>query len=120
MPILTFCGVTPSGASARADFAFRKGKKGAFSGAPGRVPKLSTTSSKVIHNSVAVLGRAGNSAPRSRKVTKGLSPRTATAGGPGPAGRRLSLGGFAFRDLAVIEIVGEQPLFVEGLDLSQA
>jgi hypothetical protein len=42
MPILTFWGVTPSGASARAVFAFRKGKKGAFSGAPERVPKLST------------------------------------------------------------------------------
>ena len=42
MPILTFWGVNPSGASARADLACRKGKKGAFSGAPGRVPKLST------------------------------------------------------------------------------
>ena len=42
MPILTFWGVTPSGASARAVFAFRKGKKGAFSGAPERVQKLST------------------------------------------------------------------------------
>ena len=42
MPILTFWGVTPSGASAKAVLAFRKGKKGAFSGAPGRVPKLST------------------------------------------------------------------------------
>ena len=44
MPILTFWGVTPSGASARAVLAFPKGKKGAFSGAPGRVPKLSTIS----------------------------------------------------------------------------
>ena len=31
MPILTFWGWTPSGASARAIFAFPKGKKGAFS-----------------------------------------------------------------------------------------
>ena len=44
MPILTFGGVTPSGASARADLASRKGKKGAFSGAPGRFQKLSTIS----------------------------------------------------------------------------
>jgi len=43
MPILTFWGVTPSGASARADFAFPKGKKGAFSGRAGPLPK-------VIHN----------------------------------------------------------------------
>ena len=42
MPILTFLGWTPSGASAKAVLAFRKGKKGAFSGAPRRFPKLST------------------------------------------------------------------------------
>jgi hypothetical protein len=44
MPILTFLGVTPSGASAKAVFAFRKGKKGAFPGAK-------MASEKVIHNS---------------------------------------------------------------------
>jgi hypothetical protein len=42
MPILTFWALPPSGASARADFASRKGKKGAFSGAPERFQKLST------------------------------------------------------------------------------
>jgi len=42
MPILTFWGWTPSGGGARAVWASRKGKKGAFSGAPRRVPKLST------------------------------------------------------------------------------
>ena len=51
MPILTFGGVTPSGASARADFALPKGKKGAFSGRSG-------ASSKVIHNYVVVLHHA--------------------------------------------------------------
>ena len=40
---LNIWGVTPSGASARAVFASRKGKKGAFSG-------RSRASSKVIHN----------------------------------------------------------------------
>jgi hypothetical protein len=43
MPILTFWGVTPSGASARAVLACPKGKKGAFWGAPG-------AGLKVIHN----------------------------------------------------------------------
>ena len=42
MPILTFGGWTPSGASARADFAFRKGKKARFGGAKWRPEKLST------------------------------------------------------------------------------
>ena len=42
MPILTFWPVTPSGASAKADFAFRKGKKGAFRGAKSPGQKLST------------------------------------------------------------------------------
>jgi len=56
MPILTFWGWTPSGASARADLAFRNGKKGAFSGAPGRVKKLSTISS----NGASAHDAAGN------------------------------------------------------------
>jgi len=47
MPILTFGGVTPSGASARADFAFRKGKKARFGGAKWRPEKLSTISTKL-------------------------------------------------------------------------
>jgi len=38
---------------------------------------------------------------------------------PSPV-HRFSLGGFAFRDLAVVEIVGEQPVFEEGLELPQA
>jgi hypothetical protein len=38
---------------------------------------------------------------------------------PSPV-HRFSLGGFTFRDLAVVEIVGEQPVFEEGLQLSQA
>ena len=42
MPILTFWGVTPSGASARAVLAFRKGKKARFGGAKWRPKKLST------------------------------------------------------------------------------
>jgi hypothetical protein len=42
MPILTFWGWTPSGASARAVFAFRKGKKARFGGAKWRLEKLST------------------------------------------------------------------------------
>ena len=42
MPILTFRGVTPSGASARAVFTFRKGKKARFGGAKWRLEKLST------------------------------------------------------------------------------
>jgi hypothetical protein len=42
MPILTFWGVTPSGASARAVFAFRKGKKTGFRGTKWRAQKLST------------------------------------------------------------------------------
>jgi hypothetical protein len=42
MPILTFGGVTPSGASARAVFAFPKGKKARFGGAKWRPEKLST------------------------------------------------------------------------------
>jgi len=41
-------GVTPSGASARAVLAYRKGKKGAFSDAPRRVPKLSTICTAVL------------------------------------------------------------------------
>jgi hypothetical protein len=44
MPILTFWPVTPSGASARADFAFPKGKKARFGGAKWRPEKLSTIS----------------------------------------------------------------------------
>ena len=44
MPILTFGGVTPSGASARAVFAFRKGKKARFWRAKTRLEKLSTIS----------------------------------------------------------------------------
>ena len=44
MPILTFWGLTPSGASARAVFAFRKGKKARFGGAKWRPEKLSTIS----------------------------------------------------------------------------
>jgi hypothetical protein len=43
MPILTFWLFTPSGASARADLTFPKGKKGAFSG-------RKIARSKVIHN----------------------------------------------------------------------
>jgi hypothetical protein len=46
MPILTFWGVTPSGASARAVFAFRKGKKARFGGAKWRPEKLSTKSTR--------------------------------------------------------------------------
>jgi hypothetical protein len=42
MPILTFWGWTPSGASARAVLAFRKGKKACFGGAKWRPEKLST------------------------------------------------------------------------------
>ena len=42
MPILTFWWVTPSGASAKAVFAFRKGKKARFGGAKWRPEKLST------------------------------------------------------------------------------
>ncbi|MCX5675406.1 MAG: hypothetical protein NTX87_10410, partial [Planctomycetota bacterium] len=42
MPILTFWVVTPSGASAKAVFAFRKGKKAPFGGAKWRPEKLST------------------------------------------------------------------------------
>jgi len=53
MPILTFWVWTPSGASARAVLACPKGKKGAFSGAPEQVPKLSTIST------TAQLGAAG-------------------------------------------------------------
>jgi hypothetical protein len=44
LPILTFWGWTPSGASARAVLVLRRGSKGAFSGPPGRVKKLSTIS----------------------------------------------------------------------------
>ena len=42
MPILTFWVVTPSGASARADLGFRKGKKASLGGAKWRPEKLST------------------------------------------------------------------------------
>ena len=42
MPILTFWGVTPSGASARAVFACPKGKKTGFRGPKWRAQKLST------------------------------------------------------------------------------
>ena len=42
MPILTFWGLTPSGASARAVLAFRKGKKARFGGAKWPPEKLST------------------------------------------------------------------------------
>ena len=47
MPILTFWGVTPSGASAKAVFAFQKGKKTRFGGAKWRPEKLSTISTKL-------------------------------------------------------------------------
>ena len=43
MPILTFGGVIPSGASARAVLASRRGKKGAFRGAKSPGQKLSTS-----------------------------------------------------------------------------
>jgi hypothetical protein len=52
MPILTFWVWTPSGASARADLALRKGFLGWYFG-----PK--TARAKVIHNSVAVVDNAG-------------------------------------------------------------
>ena len=75
MPILTFWGWTPSGASARAVLASRKGKKGAFSGAPGQVPK-------VIH-----------SYPQSRGSRAAVKPRRAcparvAGGGPRPGATR--------------------------------
>jgi len=46
MPILTFGGVAPSGASARADLAFRRGQKGDSRGAKSPVQKLSTIYTK--------------------------------------------------------------------------
>jgi hypothetical protein len=57
MPILTFGGVTPSGASARAVFAFRKGKKARFGGAKWRPEKLSTN--KAGNREPARGGQAG-------------------------------------------------------------
>ena len=42
MPILTFWGVTPSGASARAVLGVRRGQKGCFSSAQNAPKKLST------------------------------------------------------------------------------
>ena len=65
MPILTFWGVTPSGASARADLASRKGKKGAFSG-------RKIARSKVIHNL--------------HKMPQGRQAIARQALNPGPAG----------------------------------
>jgi len=47
MPILTFGGGTPSGASARADLGFRKVKKRVFGGPKCRVQKLSTKCGKL-------------------------------------------------------------------------
>jgi len=47
MPILTFGGVTPSGASARAVLGFRKVKKRVFGGPKCRVEKLSTKCGKL-------------------------------------------------------------------------
>ena len=52
MPILTFCPSTPSGASARAVLAFRKGKKTRFGGAKWRPEKLSTFSTKAASHAV--------------------------------------------------------------------
>ena len=72
MPILTFWGVTPSGASARAVLASQKGKKGAFSGAPGQVPK-------VIHSYPQWHGRRAAVKPRR------ACPARVAGGGP-PAG----------------------------------
>jgi len=72
MPILTFWLFTPLGASARAVFAFRKGKKGAFSGRSG-------ASSKVIHKLAAVVDRAGpfGSPRRPSQPESGIDARPA-------------------------------------------
>ena len=59
MPILTFFGWTPSGASARADFAFRKGKEGAFRGAKSPGQKLSTISTKGASARVTAIQSGG-------------------------------------------------------------
>ena len=64
MPILTFWGVTPSGASAKAVFAFPKGKKGAFSGAPGQIQKLSTICTAVLGLAAGKTDRRDSPMPR--------------------------------------------------------
>jgi len=76
MPILTFWGVTPLGASARADFALPKGKKGAFW-------RRKMASGKVIHNWTAVVDNAG---PFGLRRTASVSRRSFTRHGePGRA-----------------------------------
>ena len=80
MPILTFWGVTPSGASARAVLAFRKGKKARFGGAKWRPEKLSTISTS------AQLGAAGQSLP-ARPV------ESSTCGGQPPRHHAWGAGG---------------------------
>ena len=67
MPILTFGGATPSGASARADFAFRKGKKGAFW-------RRKMASGKVIHNSAAAVDNSGPPRRRMRDTQPHQAP----------------------------------------------
>ena len=88
MPILTFRGVTPSGASARAVLTCPKGKKGAFSGAPGQVPK-------VIHSYPQSRGSRAAVNPRracpARVAGGGLAlPGWPAAGLPCQGGRRRS------------------------------
>ena len=78
MPILTFCGWTPSGASARAVFAFPKGKKGAFSGAPGQFQKLSTISTVAVANEVrSALGLPPAGLPDPDVAAEGPAPAAA-------------------------------------------
>ena len=100
MPILTFWGVTPSGASARADFAFRKGKKGAFSGPPRRVQKLSTISTKGTPWRTFRMGEAAADieswAPRGLARPSGTWRGTGVRAAPvaAPAGEWRRLTGF--------------------------
>jgi len=79
MPILTFWGVTPSGASARAVLACRKGKKARFGGAKWRPEKLSTIC-------MAALGRARGSCAAGRETRRAKLRAWGCANTSAPAG----------------------------------
>ena len=97
MPILTFWGWTPSGASARAVFAFRKGKKGAFPGPPGRVPKLSTVSTKGASARTFRIGAAARPGGRRVIAHRGntIPPTGIIGGGHEPFPRVRKIRGWA-------------------------
>ena len=84
MPILTFWGWTPSGASAKADFALRKGKKARFGGAKRRPEKLSTRPGFGIRDSGFGKGQRPGVRDCRRRETHGRSGRR-----PRPAGCTL-------------------------------